>query len=306
MIRNLPYTALRSFEAVARLRSFSRAADELGITQSAVSQHVKALEEWTSCQLVRRGKTGSQPTPDGEMLADAVANGLGQISALCSQLQGRTRGTLPINVSCLPGFAVNWLFPRLLRFDQDNPSVPVSINTATKNAESLDGDADIAIRYGLGTYRGLHVEKLLGETLTPVCAPALLEHGPPLRSAADLAEHTLLIDDIEDVGGEPPTWAYWAERTGVVLPNSVKTRRFGQSNMVVQAAVEGYGVALGREPLVMDAIRDGRLVRPLLGVVESQYCYWFLCRKAALRSDRIVVFRNWIMGEARQASRQET
>lgn len=302
MIRNLPFTTMRSFESVARLGSFSRAAEELNVTQSAVSQHVKALEEWTGCVLLRRGRSGSEPTPEGASLAAAIASGLGQISDLCVQLQSRKQHDLPIVVSSLPGFAVNWLFPRLIGFDQDNPQLPVSIHTKTSGGDLVSSDSDLSIHYGLGNHRGMHVEKLLCETLTPVCAPAFLERIGGLDTVADMARHTLLIDDVFDVGGEPPTWAYWAERTGLTLPRPAKTRRFGQSNMVVQAAIAGYGIALGRSPLVQSALQDGRLVAPFPHVVESQYSYWIVCPKNSLRSQRVRQFRDWLLDEAKATS----
>jgi len=298
MIRNLPFTSLRSFESVARLGSFSRAAEEMNVTQSAISQHVKALEEWTGCPLLHRSRAGSKPTIDGEALATAIAAGLGQISDICTQLQSRNARDAPIILSSLPGFSVNWLFPRLIHFDQANPDLSVSIHTNTSGGDLVVGNCDLSIRYGLGNYRGMHVEKLLSETLTPVCAPSLLAQGHPLETAADLAHHTLLIDDISDLGGEPPTWSYWAERAGVVLPKPANTRRFGQSNMVVQAAIEGYGVALGRSPLVQDSLASGALVAPLPHQVPSQYAYWLVCRKHALRTPRLRLFRDWLFEEA--------
>ena len=298
MIRNLPFTTLRSFECAARLGSVSRAAEELNVTQSAVSQQIKALEEWTGCSLLVRSRSGSRPTDDGAMLARAIATGLGQISDLCTQIQSRRQEKATIVVASLPGFAVNWLFPRLIRFDEQNPQLTVSINTNTSGGDLAAGDWDLSIRYGPGSYRGMHVEKLLGETLTPVCAPALLADGPPLDTPADLARHTLLIDDVADCGGEPPTWSYWAEMAGVSLPKPQNMRKFGQSNMVVQAAIEGYGVALGRSPLVEAALADGRLVAPLRQEVRSQYSYWLVCDRTALRSDRLQTFRAWLLEEA--------
>lgn len=298
MIRNLPFTTLRSFESAARLGSISRAAEELNVTQSAISQQVKSLEEWTGCNLLLRTRSGSRPTEDGAALALAISQGLGTISELCTDMQSRKQRNVPIVVSTLPGFAVNWLFPRLIRFDQDNPDLPVSIHTNTSGGDLVAGNCDLSIRYGIGNYRGMHVEKLLTETLTPVCAPSLLSSGEGLASVEDLAHHTLLIDDLSDYGGELPTWSFWADCAGLKLPKPRNTRRFGQSNMVVQAAIEGYGVALGRSPLVEAALEDGRLVAPFNIKVSSQYSYWVVCAKNALQTDRIRQFRDWLMQEA--------
>lgn len=298
MKRNLPFTALRTFEAVARLRGFGRAAEELGVTQSAVSQHVKALEEWLGCRLLIRGGGKVSPTDAGARLAIAIAEGFGQVSVVCGDLREASQDDRTIGLSCLPGFAVNWLFPRLIGFDQIHPEFPVSILTSALLANFVDDDVDIAIRYGPGGYSGLHVERLLSERLFPVCAPSLLASGPVLRQPTDLARHTLLVDDVADVGGSPPTWDYWARETGVTLPKSVRQRRFGQSNMVVQAAISGLGVALGREPLVIDALADGRLVRPFSGMVGSQFSYWLVCPASALQSPRVRALRDWLVEEA--------
>lgn len=297
MRENLPFTALRTFESVARLRGFGRAAEELGVTQSAVSQHVKSLEEWLGVRLINRGAGRAVATEEGARLAAAVAEGFGEVAAVCHALREAPGETLNIVLSCLPGFAFNWLFPRLFTFDQRHPEYPVSIMTTGALANFTDADVDLAIRYGLGGYGGLHVEKLMSERIFPVCSPALLERGPPLRTPADLAQHTLLYDEISDLGGNPPTWEYWAREIGVSLPKSVRIRRFGQSNMVVQAALRGLGVALGREPLVIDALSEGRLVRPFPELVPSEFSYWIVCPSAALKSARIQAIRAWLHEE---------
>lgn len=297
MKANLPFGALRTFESVARLRGFNRAAEELGVTQSAVSQQVKALEDWLGCRLLTRGSGRATPTEEGAQLAQAVAAGFGAIISLCHDLRA-TRSTNPaIGLSCPPGFAVNWLFPRLIHFDQRHPDIPISIITTEALTDFAQGDTDLAIRYGLGGYAGLHVEKLMSEQLFPVCAPGLLDRLP-LATVQDLARHTLLYDDLADTGGTPPTWDYWARESGLTLPRPARTRRFGQSNMVVQAAISGFGVALGREPLVIDALSDGRLVRAFAQTVTSQFAYWLVCPIEALTSRRATALRTWLQDEA--------
>ncbi|MDP2118344.1 MAG: LysR substrate-binding domain-containing protein [Hoeflea sp.] len=297
MKANLPFAALRTFESVVRLEGFGRAAEELGVTQSAVSQHVRTLEDWLGRRLVIRGGGRATANEDGLMLAAAVAAGFGEVAQACNALRVQPGESLTIGISCLPGFAFIWLMPRLIDFDQRYPDFPVSILTSGTLANFATDEVDVAIRYGLGNYPGLHVEPLMTERVFPVCAPRLLEKGPPIRTVEDLAGHTLLYDEVAEIGGRPPTWQYWAEETGRTLPRPQRTRRFGQSNMVVQAATNGYGVALGREPLVIDALSDGRLVRPFPELVQSQFSYWFVCPPAALRTERIRVFRDWLHHE---------
>ena len=298
MILNLPFSALRAFEAVVRQGGFSAAADELGVSQSAISQHVKALEEWLGQDLLVRGARGSSPTREGEELAQAIAAGLGRISDVCARLRDRTRADKTIVISCLPGFAFTWLFPRLLRFDLAHPDLSISVATDTGQVPFSAVDADIGIRYGLGHHPDAEVDLLLNERLFPVCAPALLSRPHPLRRIEDLAHYTLLENETLTFGDKNPTWSYWAAKVGVSLPAGARSRRFGQANMVTQAAIEGVGVALGREPLVIDALCDGRLVRPFPQITDSPLSYWLVRRKGGDDSPKIREFLAWIKSEA--------
>ncbi|SDW96932.1 transcriptional regulator, LysR family [Ruegeria halocynthiae] len=295
MILNLPYSALRAFEAVVRHSGFSPAAEELGVSQSAVSQHVRTLEEWLGRDLLVRGARQSRPTRDGEQLALAITEGLGRISDVCAQLRDRTRTDRTIVISCLPGFAFNWLFPRLLHFDLAHPDLSISIATDTGRYPFSGTDSDIGIRYGIGEYQGFQVDLLMGERLFPVCAPALL---PKLTCIEDLSQHTLLVDENLHHGASSPTWEFWARQTELTLPSTVRTRRLGQSNMVVQAAIEGLGVALGRESLVIDALCDGRLVRPFPYLTQSPLSYWLVRRPETQDSPKVGEFLKWIKSEA--------
>ncbi len=297
MIINLPYASLRAFEAVVRLSGFSAAAQELGVSQSAVSQHVRALEEWLGQELLVRSARRSTPTPEGAQLAKAIAEGLGRISDVCTRLRDRTRSDHTVVISCLPGFAFTWLFPRLLNFDMMHPHLAISIATDTSQHPFTAADADIGIRYGLGDYPGFHVEHLMGESLAPVCAPTLIEGREGLRELADLSRHTLLHDETESFGKAAPTWDYWARNCGLVLPQPLKSRRFGQSNLVVQAAVQGLGVALGRKPLVIDALGDGRLVRPFREVAQSPLSYWLVLRHDRIGSPKLQSVIDWLRSE---------
>ena len=295
MIINLPFPTLRAFEAVVRHSGFSAAAQELGVSQSAVSQHVKSLEEWLGQDLLIRGSRSSHPTPEGAQLAQAISDGLGRISNVCTQLRDKHRMDHTIVISCLPGFAFNWLFSRLLHFDIAHPELSISIATDTGEHPFTGIDADVGIRYGQGDFPGLAVEHLIGEHLFPVCAPTLL---PKLRSVQDLGQQTILVDENLPYGEASPTWGFWARETGITLPKPLRTRRFGQANMVTQAAIEGLGVALGREPLVIDALRDGRLVRPFNETAKSRYSYWLVCRPEVRDRPRVETFLNWIRSVA--------
>ena len=298
MIISLPYSALRAFEAVARHGGFSSAAGELGVSQSAISQQVKSLEEWLDQELLIRGARQSVLTREGKQLAQATTEGLGHISDVCVQLRDRNRKNKTIVISCLPGFAFTWLFPRLFRFDLAYPDISISIVTDIGNRPFSGIDADIGIRYGLGNHVGLHLEKLLEESLFPVCAPNLLTSGNKLETVSDLSNHTLLVDETLVFGASAPTWDYWARACKIVLPSSIRTRKFGQANLVVQAAIEEMGVALGREPLVIDALNDGRLIRPFDHKTKSPLSYWLVCRNELANRPNIQKFFSWLHAEA--------
>lgn len=304
MILNLPFAALRAFEAVARHGSFSEAADELGVGQSAVSQHVKSLEEWLGHDLITRGPKRSLPTRDGSRLALSIADGLGQISEVCEDIRDKRRDDKTIVISCDPGFAFIWLFPRLLNFDQAHPEFAISITTDAGLRGVARAEADIAIRYGTGDFHGVTVVPLIRETLSPVCAPQLLKGPKPLRSIADLAFHTQIRDDFAPTTTELPTWEYWARETGQSLPTPARIRSFSQSNMVVQSTLQGDGIAMGRSPLVMDALRDGRLVQPFPQNVPSPLNYWLVYPDDQRRVRKIALFLDWITTEAREQAHQ--
>lgn len=302
--RQLPATAtLRAFEAAARLRSFTRAADELGLTQGAISHQIRALERLVGHALFDRERRQSTLTPRAEGLAAAIRDGLTRIAEAIEAVQ-RVRAAPTIVVSVLPGFAVKWLFPRLIRFDQLHPEVQVDIAAAAHQADTW-GDADVAIRYGLGVHAGLQVDRLLRERLFPVCSPLLLQGRRPLRTPADLAHHTLLHDQVLAVGGTPPGWQVWLDAAGVDGVDATRGRRYGQSNMVIQAAIDGFGVALGRTALVHDDLRAGRLVCPFGPRIPADYGYYFVCRPSALLATPVAAFRKWLLAEAAATSRSD-
>ena len=297
MILNLPYASLRVFEVTARHPTFSSAAHELGVSQSAISQHVKLLEDWLGQPLMLRGARRSVPTEQGRRLAQAVAKGLGQLSDVCEEIRTENHADNTIVISSLPGFAYLWLFPRLLRFDLAHPDLSVSITTDNGLSEFATTGADIAVRYGARGDAGNQVEFLMDEVLFPVCAPSLIENGPPLNTPSDLANHTILRDELQRSSVSPPSWEYWASENGIELPPTLKDRRFGQSNMVIQAAIGGVGVALGRGPLVIDALNSGQLVRPLPQTAQSQYKYWLVNSEKPRGADKIRLFKDWIKTE---------
>lgn len=295
MLKTLPFNALRTLEAVVRLRGFGRAADELNVTQSAVSQHIRHLEDWLGQRLlIRRGRQ-TLPTDAGERLARATREGFGMVEGICEELRGTSK---PQNTGILvgspPGFAFLWLLPRLLNFDDSNPDVSISLSTDPQSRDPDLSEADVYICYSAGGFPGMHAEQLMNEAMSPVCAPKLAEK---LHDVGDLAGHTILRDNLESAD-MASNWEFWSKECDIALPRFDRTRTYGQANLVVQAAAQGLGVAMGRGPLVADAVAAGTLVYPYPHVAQSQFSYWFVCAHETLASKPVQAFRRWLHEEA--------
>ena len=296
MLKTLPFSALRTLESVTRLNGFGRAAEELNVTQSAVSQHIKQLEEWTGQKLLIRGARKTVPTESGLRLASATAEGFGTVQLVCDDLRDKNMKTnRGILVAAPPGFAFVWLLPRLFNFDSLHPELPVSISTEIFARDFNADAADVMIQYGLGGFPGLHAEQLMPEKMVPVCSPEL---AVEIDTVDDLAKFTILQDDVNKLG-VPPTWDVWAGEAGVKLPKFSNARKFGQANMIIQAAKAGHGVAMGRAPLSIDGLQDGSLACPLPIIAHSQLSYWFVCRHEMFKTKRVKIFRDWIFEEVK-------
>ena len=295
MLKTLPFNALRTLEAVVRLRGFARAAEELNVTQSAVSQHIKQLEEWLGHRLLIRRSRQTIPTEAGERLASATRQGFGGVELICDELRGSKKVTPNgLLLGAPPGFAFLWLLPRLLDFDDQYPDIPISLSTDPQSRDPNSAEADVYITYSSGGFPGLHTELLMTEQMSPVCTPDI---AATIRDLDDLSEQTILQDHLESTG-TPSHWDFWAKECDITLPGFKSTRKYGQANLVVQAAIQGLGVAMGRSPLVADATRDGQLVYPFPHFAHSQFSYWFVCQHEALKKKPVRAFLNWLHQEA--------
>ncbi|MGD9741004.1 MAG: transcriptional regulator GcvA [Dongiaceae bacterium] len=293
--RRLPsIQALTALEAAIRHESFTRAADELGLTQGAVSHLIKMLEAQIGLPLFRRQSRQTVPTAEGRRLAEAVYGGLSQISDTLRHLTPSSEENL-LRVTVYAGFAVKWLFPRLIRFEERHPEITLRISAIVQLAEETADDADVVIRYGVGRYPGMYVEKLLDEELMfPVCSPRTVRGSPPLRRPEDLARHRLLHDDVKRIGDVKPSWRRWLKAAGVEGVDPALGVRYGLSTTTLQAAIEGLGIALGRSALVADDLAAGRLVCPFGPAVPSRFNYYFVCRREKARWPAVVSFLDWL------------
>jgi LysR family glycine cleavage system transcriptional activator len=286
-----PLAALRAFEAAARHLSFTRAAAELHVTQTAISHQIRGLEELLGVRLFRRLPRGLALTDEAQRYLPAVRDAFDRITSATSELMAaRTAG--PLTASVLPSFAAKWLVPRLGRFRTVHPEIDLRISTSLHLVDFAREDVDLGIRMGRGHYPGLRVDRLFGEALIPVCSPALLEDGPPVRQPADLRHHVLLHDD--DYTG----WQLWLDLAGVEGVDAGRGPIFTDSGMVVQAAAEGQGVALARVALAAWDIAAGRLVRPFEVTLPHDLAYYLVCPEAAAGRPRVAAVRAWLLAEA--------
>jgi LysR family transcriptional regulator, glycine cleavage system transcriptional activator len=294
MSRRLPpLNALRAFEAAARHLSFTRAAQELHVTQTAVSHQIKALEERLGVRLFRRLPRGLLLTEEAQRLLPPVRDAFDQIAAATERLVAVGSGGR-LTVSVLPSFAAKWLVPRLGRFRAAHPDLDLRISAASELVDFARDDVDVGIRMGRGVYPGLRVERLFGEALVPVCSPLLREGPHPLRRPEDLRHHVLLHDDDDYTG-----WELWLRLAGVPDVPARRGPVFTDSAMVVQAAAEGQGVALARRVLAAGDLAAGRLIQPFDVSIPHDLAYYLVCPEATADQPKIAAFRSWLLAESR-------
>lgn len=289
-----PLHALRAFEAVGRLLSFRRAGEELFITQSAVSYHIAQLECALGLPLFLRSARRIELTPAGERYLQAVRSGFDAIAAGTAALRRRA-GRTSVRVSLLPSFAANWLVPRLDRFSQAHPNIDLALDPTLRVVDVGAGEADIAIRYGEGEWPGVNSTLLMSERLSPIMSKALRERGPPVNKPRDVLAHTLLFTR------NPVDWEVWAEAHGLNLADA-RTIQLTDYNIVLQAATEGHGIALGRLHMIADRIRDGTWVLPCRGSVESERAaHWLVQPRRRRASAATSAFVDWLIAESAAA-----
>jgi LysR family glycine cleavage system transcriptional activator len=293
--------ALRAFEAAARHLSFTRAAAELNVTQTAISHQIKGLEDQLGVQLFRRLPRGLLLTEEAQRYAPALRAAFEQVAAATEQLSASGAGGA-LTLSTVPSFAAKWLVPRLGRFRAAHPEIDLRISASLRLVDLAREDFDVAIRMGRGNYPGLRVDALFGEVMFPVCSPRLLAGPQPLRTPEDLLYHVLLHD--VDVSASafmavPQAWRLWLERAGVQGIEVDRGPVFEDSAMLLDAAAEGQGVALGRSALVAADLAAGRLVKPFEISLPFELTYYLVCPEAIADRPKIAAFRAWLLAEAK-------
>ena len=286
---NLPLNALRAFEVSARHLSFTRAAGELNVTQTAVSAQVKNLEDRLGTPLFRRLPRGLALTDEGQALLPMLTDSFGRIGAVLGQFKdGRYRE--PLTVAAVGTFAVGWLMPRLEAFHREHPFVDLRLMTNNNRVDLAGEGLDYAIRFGDGAWHGTEADALVEAPLSPVCAPPVARR---LRDPADLARETLLRSYRAD------EWARWFGAAGV-RPPLLRGPMFDSSLTMAAAAVQGVGVALLPVSMIADELRHERLVQPF-GTQVSTGRYWLTRLKSRPETGAMRQFRAWLLQSAAAA-----
>jgi LysR family glycine cleavage system transcriptional activator len=298
MVRRLPQlNALKAFEAAARHESFTRAAAELCVTQGAVSHQVKALEAELGIKLFNRERQRLVITGAGRDYLAVVRDALDRIAVGTERLVQRQRSGV-LTVTASPDFAAKWLVHRLGRFAEVHPDIDLRISATMHHVDFASEDVDLAVRHGDGNWPGHDVMRLSDEQLFAVCSPKLLAGRNRLVKPADVLKFPLLhLDDRK-------AWSTWLEAAGVVHPEPSQGPVLNRASMILDAAVDGQGIALGRTTLAAWDLISGRLVRPFADVLRLSRTYWIVCPKATSTLPKITIFRDWLLDEAARDNRQ--
>ena len=299
-MRDLPPTAaLRAFEVATRHATFTSASEELHVTQSAVSHQLKHLEDIWGLQLFQRGKS-LRLTPEGAALAPIVREFFMKLEATLSDLREQ-KGRVRLKVSTTYSFALKWLLPRLPSLSQQHPDILITLETSDKAIHFSSNESDVAIRLGNGNYPGLHSEFLLREQIFPVASPELLNRFGTPHDPAELLRYPLLTRDGADL---VPKWEAWFQHVGVGISALKESVRFADTNMTIEAALLGQGVALARSGHVEAQLSDGRLLRLFNEPFASPVAYYFVCPKGIETQPHVISFREWLLAESIQAQQR--
>jgi LysR family transcriptional regulator, glycine cleavage system transcriptional activator len=289
---------LRIFAVAARHLSFTKAADELHLTQSAISHRVRALEEELGLPLFKRLTRRIELTHAGQALAQRVNHAVGEISRAVADL--KPMGKTPrLTVTMGPSVASRLLVPRLPQFLAQNPDIELQLNSDPQLIDLRAAGVDLAIRFGRGTYAGYTVTKLMQDFVFPVCSPRLIAQHGPIATIDALLALPPLHDSSTESDGSGSDWRSWLEHIGRADADCCyEGQRFSDARLVIEAAVHGLGVALARASLVADHLANGTLICPLRRVAPTAFAYYLVGLPEAASADRIVRFTKWLQAEA--------
>lgn len=290
MARLPSLNGLRAFEAAARHLSFTLAASELNVTQTAISHQIKRLEDEIGLKLFVRKNRTLALTPAARDYLPGVRTAFQDLRFATERLMRRDDDHV-LAVSTLASLAAKWLLPRLAGFQREHPEIDVRLSTSTALVDFVRDDVDAAIRFGRGPFPGLRADWLMTGELMPVCSPALASGDKPLRQPQDLVRHVLLHSD-----GFQDDWRLWLTAAGVQVDLSKNhALTLDLAFMTIQAAIDGLGVAISRRSFVENDIAAGRLIVPFDIVLPSDAGFYFVCPEANAAKPKIAAFRSWLL-----------
>lgn len=286
-----PLNPLHVFETVARLGNLTKAAEELHVSQSAVSRQIAAIEGYLGVKLFRREPRGVSLTSAGASYYAEIGPAFGLIMAATKRLVTASRGG-PLKVRAYATFSVKWLMRRLSRFHELHPDIDLRISTAVSPVNFEVDDVDIAIQFGKGNWAGALSERLFDDGIEPVCSPALLNSGPPLRTPDDLRHHRLLHSHYRR--GD---WPDWLKSVGRPELAALDGTDYQSSLLTYQAAQEGLGVAIGQTLLLAHELEHGLLARPFNSMLRRELGYYLLLPEGQPQTNQARAFCDWIKSE---------
>jgi LysR family glycine cleavage system transcriptional activator len=300
-----PLNSLRAFEAVGRHLSFSKAANELNVTPGAISQQVRGLEDFLEIKLFKRRNRSIVLTDSGQVFLPLLSDGFSRITEAVDSVR-RSQGDEPLTITAAPSFTSKWLIPRLCKFQALHPEIDVRIDASSRLVDFVREDIDVGIRFGTGEIEGLDSVYLFSFDLIPVCSPDLKHEGRALQDLSDLHHYTLLHSQDTDFDPSFPDWAMWLATAGVDDVDASRGIFFSQGEMVIEAAIEGQGIALAASVMAAGAIESGRLVQPFETRLPVRLSFHLITTRQKSRGSKIGAFRQWILDESAYLRDAET
>lgn len=291
-----PLTALRAFEAAGRRLSFTAAAEDLFVTQAAISHQIRTLEDFLGVSLFHRHNRRLTLTDAGLRYFEEIETAFEAVRRATRRV-AESVGQQVVRISTLSSFTTKWLIPRLHRFQARHPDISPTIGTTQRLVDLHREDIDVAIRIGSGDYKGLVSTRLMGDAVFPVCAPGLRDGPRPLAKPDDLAAHVLIHDSSIVSAADGPDWAAWLKAAGLNTSWAANGPAYSDTGLTIQAAIAGQGVALGRRVLVSDDLAHGHIVCPFGPEVPTRENWYFVTTPEAGERPAVNALLAWLQDE---------
>ena len=287
-----PLSALPAFEASARLLSFTEAAEELYVTQPAISRQIRVLEENLGVRLFDRKNRKIRLTEDGQRFQHVVSVSLDQVSSVAHEIRGKVTAS-DLTIAADISMAYLWLLPRFPKFRSEYPDIAVSILASDREADCLREDVDLALLYGNGNWQGFEATLLIQEEIFPVCSKSYLDNCPPIDSPDDLVNHVLL--DLRGERWDWVDWRQWLTEKALPIPSDVQFMAFNSLPLLIEATCQSQGIGLGWGTLVDELLENGSLVRPIDMSLGTDRGYYVIRRANQRMSSNTHILFNWVI-----------